>query len=243
MRKSSLGWLVLPLLLLALPVAAQIPDTFENLQVLDAEIDKRELIGVMRSFAGALGVRCAHCHDGPDNLQGMDFATDEIAAKRTAREMLRMVEAINGKHLAEVETSVEVQCATCHRGVASPTPIDEIVARRIEQEGVEAAIAHWRELRAEHYGSAAYDFSPLPLNRLAERLGADDASPAILALNIEHHPDDGYTRMVAAGVHRARGETELAIAALRKAIEIDPDNGWAARQLAALEATDPAPSP
>ena len=43
-------------------VAAQIPDKFENLKVLPKDIPQRELIDVMRGFAGALGFRCHNCH-------------------------------------------------------------------------------------------------------------------------------------------------------------------------------------
>ena len=49
------------LLCLALPATAQIPDSFDNLQVLPGDISKPELMDIMRQFAGDLGVRCNHC--------------------------------------------------------------------------------------------------------------------------------------------------------------------------------------
>ena len=36
-----------------------------------------------------------------------------------------------------------------------------------------AAAARYRELREEHYGTGAYDFSPLMLTTVAERLAAE----------------------------------------------------------------------
>ena len=81
---------------------AQIPDEFTNLKVLPKDISKGELVSVMRGFAGGLGVRCNHCHEGPGNLQGMDFATDDKESKRTARAMMLMVKAINGEYLAKL---------------------------------------------------------------------------------------------------------------------------------------------
>ena len=92
--------------LVSIPAAApaQIPDEFTNLELLDPEISKSDLIGTMRNWANGLGVRCNHCHVGPDNLQGMDFATDEKAAKRTARRMLVMSRGINGDLLADLPT-------------------------------------------------------------------------------------------------------------------------------------------
>ena len=65
--------LLLCLLLAPATANAQVPDEFTNLKVLPKDIGKRELISVMRAFSSALGVRCKHCHMGPDNLQGMDF--------------------------------------------------------------------------------------------------------------------------------------------------------------------------
>lgn len=221
---------------------AQIPDEFTNLKVLPEDTSKRELVDLMRGFAGGLGVRCNHCHVGPDNLEGMDFATDEKPAKKTARAMMKMVNAINNEHLAGIESErasrVEVRCRTCHRGLELPQPIEEVVAQRIEIDGLAAALTAYRELRDEHHGDGAYDFSPRPLNLLAERLGRMeklDEAVALIETNIEFHPDDPFSRMLIGGVFAARGEDEKAIAALQKALELDPENSWAKRQLAALE--------
>ncbi|HEX3155425.1 MAG TPA: hypothetical protein VHV32_12410, partial [Candidatus Angelobacter sp.] len=57
---------------------AQIPDKFTNLQVLSKETPKAELVSIMRTYAGDLGVRCGFCHTGgdPNTLQGVNFASD-----------------------------------------------------------------------------------------------------------------------------------------------------------------------
>ena len=62
----------------------------------------------------------------------MDFAADTKAAKKTARQMIRMLQAINGEHLARLaeraDPNVSVTCATCHRGITRPRSlIDELV--------------------------------------------------------------------------------------------------------------------
>lgn len=221
---------------------AQIPDEFTNLKVLPKDISKQALIGMMRGFAGALGVRCNHCHVGPENLQGMDFAVDDKNAKKVAREMMQLVDAINGKYLAGIDTGrderVEVQCLTCHGGLSVPRSIQDVVARRIDGDGLEAGLKLYREAREEHYGDAAYDFSSGPLNELAEHLGQSgklDEALAIAQMNVEFHPADSYSRMMLGGIHAARGEKPKAIAAFKKAVEIEPNNTWARRQLAALE--------
>lgn len=106
-RQIGLPALLLILLSAAVPVRSQIPDEVTNLQLLDPQIDKEELVSIMRSFALDLGVRCNHCHVGPENLQGMDFASDELATKRTARETIKMVRAIERGHLAALPVVVE----------------------------------------------------------------------------------------------------------------------------------------
>ena len=220
---------------------AQIPDEFTNLQVLPKEISKGELMGIMRGYAGSLGVRCSHCHDGPDNLQGMDFATDAKGPKKVARQMMRMVQAVNTRHLSQIATGrdqrLEVTCQTCHRGLTLPAPIEDLVAARIESDGVDGALQAYRSLREEHYGSASYDFSPRPLNGLIEKLGRGQKLAEALAvskLNVELNPDDAYSRMVLASVHRELGQLDEAIQAMQKAVELDPQNSWARRQLEAL---------
>jgi hypothetical protein len=226
------------------PAGAQIPDAYTNLEVLPRDISKADLVNRMREVAGSLGVRCHHCHVGPENLQGMDFATDEKPAKRTARVMMKMVEEINAKLLKPIETgraeTTKVRCVTCHRGVTVPEYIDEIVTRAIETKGVDAALAEYRELREKYYGSAAYDFSQGPLNVIVERLAGqkkvDDAF-TVARTNVELHPNDAYPQVLLARLHLLRGERDPAVAALRKAVEIDPANAWVKKQLDELVAS------
>src|SRR5688572_21042157 len=128
--------LVFALTLLAAPLAAQVqnkfpPDSFINLKVLPKTITARELVPLMAGFTRALGVRCTFCHVGEESLplEKYDFASDEKPTKLKAREMLRMVVAINEQHLAKLDKRVDppvaVQCATCHRGVREPRPLPD----------------------------------------------------------------------------------------------------------------------
>lgn len=80
----------------------------KNLKILPPD----NLMGVMRSYTVALGVRCDACH-----IQG-DFASDENPKKNTARMMIAMVNDINAKFPADAK--LKVTCYTCHRGAATP---------------------------------------------------------------------------------------------------------------------------
>jgi hypothetical protein len=223
--------------------AAQIPDQYTNLQVLPKDITKGDIVTLMREMAGSLGVRCAYCHVGPDDLQGMNFATDEKAVKRTARVMMKMVEDINGRQLKGIETgraeTTRVQCVTCHRGLTVPKPIHEILTTEIEANGVDAALVKYRELRKQYYGSAAYDFSQGPLNWIVEKLTRqqklDDAF-AIARANIELNPTEAWAHLLIGRLYLMRGENEPAIAAFKKGVELDPTNSWAKKQLDDLTA-------
>jgi len=103
------------------------PDNPENLQVLPEDIRPFELSQVMRSFTKALGVRCQFCHVGTEemSLGEFDFVSDDNEHKNTAREMMRMVWAINNDLLAGIDglheaEGMRVTCYTCHRGSVTP---------------------------------------------------------------------------------------------------------------------------
>lgn len=235
--------LTLPLLLVAAaPASAQIPDKFENLKVLPKEITKAELVPMMRGFTSALGVRCNYCHVGPDNLRDMNFATDEKPEKVAAREMMKMVTKINNDFLANVKTSratrVTVECATCHHGVAVPQRIETIVLDKAKSDGVAAAESRYLELKEKYYGRAAYDFGFQPLTNVAESLeeaGKVADAAAVADFAVEQSPAEAWPRLVAADLHAKLGEKEVALAGLRKVLEMEPDNRMAKRMLDELQ--------
>jgi hypothetical protein len=85
---------------------------FQNVQVLTQVKSKKEMRGIMKAQAKALGVKCTYCH-----VQGK-FSLDDKKKKVQAREMLKMVAEINTNWFAEEEHGVT--CWTCHRGVEEP---------------------------------------------------------------------------------------------------------------------------
>lgn len=172
------------------------PEEPENLQVLPADVKGAALGQVMRGFVSALGVRCEYCHMGEGNdLTQFDFASDERLTKRKARVMIRMVQAINQTHLAELtdlgvapDDRVEVTCITCHRSQNKPLMLGDLLEATIDSAGVDAAVEQYSQLREEYYGGFAYDFGSRTLIALGERLagaGKVDAALRMLELEIE----------------------------------------------------------
>ncbi len=242
MKRLCLALIVLGLAIV--PVTAQVPDEFTNLKIFPKDIGKRELMSVMREFSGALGVRCSFCHKGPDNLEGMDFATDELEHKRVTRAMMKLTQEINDKLLPTIgrDSVMRVRCVTCHRGIAEPEQLDDILEAVAEADGVDAAIARYRELRDEHYGAGSYDFGAGTLNGVAEELarGKNDMDGAIklVELNIELNPRDAYSHIMLGQLHMQKGDKPAALASLRRAVELEPDNGYAKRMLARIESAE-----
>ncbi|HET7746698.1 MAG TPA: c-type cytochrome [Vicinamibacteria bacterium] len=221
----------------------------QNLQVLPKDTPRPELIRIMRSFASALGVRCIHCHVGQDtgDLKDMDFPNDAKPQKKVAREMLRMTQAINQQYIAALNrpNPVRVQCVTCHRGVTRPTTLETELTGAYEQRGVEGAVARYRELREQYHGRAAYDFGPGTLNMMAEQRMATKPAEAValLALNLEFHPDAAHTHFLMGEAHRATGDMEKARAEYERVLALDPANAQAKRRLEEMKAPAPAASP
>jgi len=222
-------------------LAAQ-EDAPTNLKVLPKDMSRERVIAVMRTFTGALGAHCSTCHVGDEGLplSTYDFASDDKPMKLRAREMLKMVSAINGDYLANLpqrrKPNVTVTCNTCHRGVSRPEPIEQIVQATMESDDLDFAIQKYRDLREKYYGSAAYDFSDRPLARLAQSIAKDnpDAANQLLALNVEFNPKSAATFAAMGAIAEQNGDKAKAIENYKKALEIQPDNPRVAARLREL---------
>lgn len=240
MRRFFISMLVFGVGLILAPAAlAQIPDQFTNLKVLPKDMPKRELVNMMRNFAGALGVRCNHCHVGENaaTLEGFDFASDDKETKRVARAMMQMTNEINGKLLPTIgrESPLQVRCVTCHRGVTKPQTLDQILLAEVAKGGAPAAEARYRELRTQYYGTGSYDFSSRSMNFVAETLARGqknfDAAAALLQLHIEFNPDKADAYIALGQVYSVKGDKEAAIKALERAVALEPENAQAKQML------------
>ncbi|MGA2899741.1 MAG: c-type cytochrome, partial [Candidatus Acidiferrales bacterium] len=81
---------------------------YQNIEVL-SDIPADQLLPAMRYITFALGVRCDYCH-----VQD-HFESDEKPAKKRAREMMKMMFAIDNGYFGGHRA---VSCYTCHRGAA-----------------------------------------------------------------------------------------------------------------------------
>jgi tetratricopeptide (TPR) repeat protein len=194
---------LLLVLLVGATGAAWPPEKFTNLKALPPDIPQRELIDMMRGFTVALDVRCTHCHVGEEGkpLTTYRFELDDKPAKRKAREMIRMMNDLNDKYLANLETraepAVRVQCATCHRGVQTPRMLQEELQHAYDTAGVDSALATYHGLRARYYGRFAYDFSDEPLSDVGSGLwdsGKADDAVRLFALNVEKNPESAAAK-------------------------------------------------
>lgn len=223
--------------------AAQIPDTFENLQVLPKDISREELTDIMRGIALGLGVRCQYCHpgNGGGGLEGTDFKTDDDPDKVKARFMMKMVAMLNDSTLPRLperdQPSLDVSCVTCHHGLSRPITLAADLTRTIDKFGVDAAVTRYHELREQYYGTGAYDFSPIALNEVGRSLGRSGRSAeaiAMLELNAEQYPQDVTTAVALGQLHAQAGEREKAIANFERALQLQPNNRQARQALQRL---------
>ncbi|MDH3428995.1 MAG: c-type cytochrome [Gammaproteobacteria bacterium] len=244
-KKNILSAVVASMVVIgSLPARASIFDDPSNLRILAEDISAAELRTTMRSFAEGTGSRCSACHVGKieADLSSYDFALDEKEKKLKAREMIKLVRNINEQiATAFADTGqplVEVTCATCHRGQEKPEMIEDILQRSVESDGLDAAIAQYRDLRERYHGSYTFDFSERVLMRLAEFYGVNgdyDAALGFIDLNLEFFPRSSRTYVLRAQVLAETDDIAGARRDYERALELEPESAWIKQQLAELD--------
>ena len=219
------------------------PDSLRNIKALPATMTPIQVVGFMRNVTFGLGVRCTFCHVGEEGrpLTSYDFASDDKPTKREAREMIRMVQAINAQFITQLpqrqSPPFEVTCETCHHGVAVPRPLVDVLGNIVDSAGADSAVRAYRALRDRYYGRAAYDFGENTLNILSGRMVRSqrlDPALTMARLNVEFYPQSSQVQTNLGEVLRARGDTTGAIAAYRQALQLNPQDGGARQRLREL---------
>jgi hypothetical protein len=218
------------------------PPPMSNLQIFPKDAPRELVLGAMQRFTSSLGVQCNYCHVQEGRGGRNDFASDEKQTKKTARELMKMsadlatrLPGIVGKPASE---TTRVGCATCHRGVAIPKQITEVMSDAAASGGASAGIAKFKELREKYYGGQSYDFTEATMIAMAQAANTakktDDAL-AYLNANLEYYPKSARTYVTMALIKNGNGDKPGAIQALEKAVEIDPNNAQAKAQLQQLK--------
>jgi Photosynthetic reaction centre cytochrome C subunit/Tetratricopeptide repeat len=235
--------LVIVLLLGASQTAQQPPWAPKNLRYFPQDITRDALVQRMREFSFALNVRCQYCHAGGDGISfdGVDFASDDKPAKVKARAMLKMMDTINTSLLAEIpsraEPRVVVTCSTCHHGLPLPKSLQTTLFEIAQKDGAAAAVARYKELRADTT-MGRYNFGQWETMELARRLNEaknTSAAIAILEMTGEYYPKSPDVDIHIGEIRLARGETDLALTSLRRALEKAPGDARLKARIAELE--------
>jgi hypothetical protein len=222
--------------------AQQQPPPMTNLQIYPKETPRPEIIATMQGFAQALGVQCTYCHVG--QAPQFDFADDTKPAKNVARKMILMsreitakLPEVTGKPAAEV---TRLRCATCHRGLAIPRLLPDVLIETVNRSGGAAAVQQYRDLRKQYYGGQSYDFSENALVPIALQLtnaNKPDDALALLQVNVEFYPNSAPTYGGMAQAYLKKNDKENAIKNFEKVVQLDPNNQQAKRQLEQLKSS------
>jgi hypothetical protein len=202
---------------------------------LDAQIPN------MQEIAQGLGVKCEYCHAGMGRGLGPKVEGQPPSRVEIARGMIAMTREINEKILLATgkpaTEATRVTCVTCHRGVAIPGQLSDIIAKTALNQGPDAAVAQYRDLRAQYYGRQSYDFGEDTLLTSAQLVVRvkPPASIPLLQLNLEFYPKSVRSYNQIAFAYTRSLDDEAAIGALEKALEIEPDNGAIRGQLEQLK--------
>ena len=218
------------------------PPPMSNLLIFPKDTPRETVITTMQAFTAALGVQCNYCHVQEGRGGRNDMASDEKSAKKAARGMMTLAREINAKLPEAVgkgaAATTRVGCATCHRGVPIPKQITDIMTEAGNTGGAAAGLAKFKDLREKFYPGQSYDFSESALITMAQRANTatkyDDAL-VYLQANLEYYPKSARSYSAVAQMKTAKGDKPGAIAAMEKAVELDPNNAQMKAQLETLK--------
>ncbi len=203
-----------------------------NLKVLPDTTSGETVRHIMMGFTQALGVRCSFCHDDSKGKEfsDIDFPSDAKPEKETAREMMKMMGAINNNFLAKLKKNdndnvMQVKCITCHRGYHEPIELSALLTETYKKDGLDASMEKYSKLKDEYYGSYAFNFKENSLDQFGKNLldsGAEKDALTVFQKNAELFPDWAYAYVSLGDANAKLGNKEEAIKDYKKAIEMNP---------------------
>jgi tetratricopeptide (TPR) repeat protein len=189
----------------------------------------------MDEVSQSLGVRCNYCHSAPRGSGEKEPKKDiALAMMAMTRDLNAKVQEATGKPANE---TTQVQCVTCHRGVAIPQPLSAIILRTVAEKGGAAAVEQYRDLRKQFYGKATYDFSEDALLQIVQRVvqGRPDDAIALLRMSLEFNPQSAKSYALLGFAYTRKVDDASAITNLEKSLELDPTNAMVRGQLEQLQ--------
>ena len=120
------------------------PQPPKNIQVLK-DVPPDQLMLTMQYIAASLGVQCTYCH-----VQGQNDLDDK-ETKKTAREMMQMVDKLNATFF---DGKPRVSCASCHNGRSKPVRTPPLSIEMTPEQATAAAAARGRGGRGGPGGAA-----------------------------------------------------------------------------------------
>jgi hypothetical protein len=104
--------------------AVMVEGVFKNVQVLKG-IPVNQFMDTMGFFSAALGLNCTGCHVS-ESLEDWSKFAEDVPRKRTARNMIRMVDTINKTQFSGARM---LTCWSCHRGTQVPELVPSLAAQ------------------------------------------------------------------------------------------------------------------
>lgn len=149
---------------------------FKNLQVLQ-DFPREKVLDGMEYIAFALGTRCEFCHNA------QDFSNDDKKEKKTARQMMKMLFAINKDNF---NGRASVSCYTCHQGRYQPM----IAPLPLDSEGFEPppgpAMPRAKPIQLPT-GTAIPTVDAI-LAKYKQAVGGDEVAPSSLSFEVVRNP-------------------------------------------------------
>jgi pimeloyl-ACP methyl ester carboxylesterase len=172
-----------------------------------------------------------------------------LASAVPEADLFRFSRTLEGRNYRGLQLTYADLCGVSHfavgaeglarglRAVFSKRSVYETLLGTIRVKGLPATLAQYKSLKNNH--PMEYDFSESELDDLGLALIKMDRlrdAVAILELNAQTYPSSSDAHYALANAYRRHGDTELAVKAYRRSLELNPKNTRAAQWLERLGA-------